>query len=251
MNVVDIFDKASKRISKHSPELLTGVSIFGVVATAYHASKATLKAKEQLDIVRLAGEEDVPITDILDKREIIALTWRHYIPTAITGGLTVSSIVASNRISAKRVGAATAAYALAEHAYSEYREQVREEFGEAKEEKIQNAVTEKLVQSNDPSNIVMVGSGQTTCFEQYTGRYFLCDIATLKDAVNKINHKITHELYVTLDEFYMLLDIPGTSESDTLGWDSDRLLELSYQPVLDPDGKPVLGFTYNYVKPLK
>jgi hypothetical protein len=73
---------------------------------------------------------------------------------------------------------------------------------------------------------------------------------TLKKAENTINHKINHELYVRLDDFYDLLGLEPTSISNDLGWDSDKLLELQFTPVFSEDGEPCLAFEYSYLKSL-
>lgn len=241
----------SKRLRSNSPEILVGAAMFGVALTAYEASKATLRANRHLDMLRREDEADTPIFEIIEPKEAIKVCWKFYIPTVVYGASTVGAMVLGNRVSSSRVTAATAAYALVDRAYSEYREQVVEELGETREEKVRAAVSEKRVADNPPGGAILLSAGDNTiCLEEYTGRYFVCDIETLKTALNDINYKINHEFYVTLNEFYDLVGLEATTESGNLGWDSDRQLSLSYNPVLDKSGKPVLGFSYNYVKPL-
>ena len=74
---------------------------------------------------------------------------------------------------------------------------------------------------------------------------------TLRRAENQLNKLIVNDLYVTLDEFYDILGLPGTSVSQSVGWNSDRLMELQFSTVISEDGEPCLAFDYNYVKPIK
>ena len=249
------FDILASKIQKHltssTPEILVGAAIFGVGLTAYEASKATLRASRHLDMLRREGEVDVPIFEIIEPKEAVKICWRFYIPTFVYGTATVSAMVLSNRVSASRVSAATAAYAVVDRAYSEYKEHVLEELGETREEKVRAKISEKHISENPPGASMIITAGDSTvCLEEYTGRYFTCDIETLKTALNNINYKINHEFYVTLSEFYDLVGLEDTTDSDKLGWDSDKQLELSYTPVLSKSGKPVLCFSYNYVKPI-
>lgn len=252
MTIATTASKVQKRLSAKTPELLIAAAIFGVTMTAYEAAKATLKANRHLDMLRREDEADTPIFEIIAPKEAIKACWRFYIPTVVYGSTTVTAMVLSNRVSSSRVSAATAAYAVVDRAYSEYKEHVLEEIGETREEKVRATIAEKHVSETPPGNAFLLASGENTiCLEEYTGRYFVCDIETLKTSLNTINYKINHEFYVTLNEFYDLVGLEDTTESGNLGWDSDRQLSLSYQPVLDKSGKPVLGFSYNYVKPLK
>lgn len=241
-----------KKVSDGLPEILVGAAIFGVVLTSYEAAKATMRANKHLDLLRHEDEADVAIFDIIEPKEAFRACWRFYVPTMLYGSGTITLMILSNRVSSSRVSAATAAYAMVDRAYSEYKEHVAGEIGEKREEKIRAAISEKHVAENPPGASMLIAAGDNTlCLEEYTGRYFVCDMEKLKTALNTINYKINHEFYVTLDEFYDLVGLASTTESSNLGWDSDKQLDLQFTPVLDKSGKPVLGFSYNYVKPLK
>jgi hypothetical protein len=118
--------------------------------------------------------------------------------------------------------------------------------------KINDEIAQDQV-TNNPSGskeVIITDGGQFMCYERYTGRYFLSNKETIDRAQNQINYNVVHHLYVCLEEFYDLIGLPYTSESDKIGWESDKLLELVYTTTISEEGKPCLAFAYNYVKPL-
>ena len=68
-----------KMLKKHSPELLTGIGIAGMIFTTITAVKATPKA------LRLVDEQEIKEGKRLTNSEIIKTTWKCYVPAAVTG----------------------------------------------------------------------------------------------------------------------------------------------------------------------
>jgi hypothetical protein len=241
MKASDILSSSSKLVKANGPEILTALGLSGVLTTAYLAARAGRQHESRM------SEEapDIP------PREEAKLVWRYYVPPAISGALTVVCIVGGNRGVARRTTAAVAAYSITEKAFSEYKDKVVEQIGVNKEQKIRDEIAQDRVNTNPPSKEVMVmGGGHVLCCELYTGRYFRSEMEALRKIENQINHLIVHQVYVTLNELYDHLGLAYTSNSDYMGWTSDKLLELQFSTVLSPDGEPCLAFAYNYVKPI-
>lgn len=243
MNFSDLTKRLKRSTHKNSPAILTGLGVAGVVSTAFLTAKATWEAKTQID-----REEDL-CERRLDTREKVEHCWKLYIPPVTTASATIFAIVASNRVATGRAVAATAAYSLTEQAFSEYREKVTDLIGDRKEQAIRDEITKDRIERNEPS-VIVAGGGSVLCLEGYTGRYFMCDMDSLRRAENEINSRICQALYVTLDDFYDLVKLDHTSNSDRLGWDSDKLLALEFSTQLAGDGRPCIVFDYNYVKPI-
>jgi hypothetical protein len=247
-NVANFCTNVAKSFHRNSPEILSALGIVGVGSTAYLTAKASFTAARMID-----AEEAVSGTagDRKERlKERTKLVWKLYIPPAISAGITAGCIFNANNVSGKRIAAAASAYSFTEKAFSDYKEKVVEQIGKNKEQKIRDELVQEKVQQNPPKNVIVLGSGHVLCCELYTGRYFKSDMETLKKAENTINHKINHELYVRLDDFYDLLGLEPTSISNDLGWDSDKLLELQFTPVFSEDGEPCLAFEYSYLKSL-
>lgn len=248
MNLSQLLSKATKSAKSNSPEILTALAVSGVVTTAYLTVKASFQAAEIFKRKEAMGR----ITDAQAKPYIHAV-WKCYIPAGVSGAFTIVCIVGASKSNAKRTAAAVTAYSITERAFSEYKEKVVEQIGKGKEQKIQDELVQDRVNKKPPSahEVIMVGPGQVLCCELFTHRYFRSDMETLRKAQNELNARIVHDTYVPLDEFYDIISLPYTSNSNKIGWDSDKLMELAFSTVLSEGGEPCLAFDYNYTKPLK
>lgn len=144
----------------------------------------------------------------------------------------------------------TAAYSLSERAFSEYKDKVKEKLGERKEQGVRDAIAEDRVRNNPPGQaVVVIGDGNSLCYELHTGRPFISSMEALKKAENALNARLLREDFAYLHNFYDLAGIPHTDSDYDFGWTSDKLMELEFTSLLHED-KPVLAFAYNYYKPL-
>lgn len=241
----------AKGITQHflktnSPAILAAVGVSGTITTAYLTAKASFQAAKVIDQIERKKARD------LEPKEMVDLVWKFYIPPALSGGITISAIVAGTAIGTRRTAALAAAYSLSDKALTEYKTKVVEELGERKERKIRDSVAQDNVNANPPSGreVMLAGPGNVLCFERFTGRYFHSDMETLRKAENTVNAKAQREVYAYLSDFYDLVGLGETSTSQELGWDSDRLMEIEYSTVISEDGRPCLAIEYNYTKPL-
>lgn len=237
-------------LKSNSPAILAAVGVSGTVVTAYLAARASFKAARALDMEDARRDRrDIPL---MDNKERVVYVWKLYIPTVVSGGVTISAIVIGTTVGTRRTTALAAAYSITDKALHEYRDKVREELGERKEHLINGKVAQDEVTANPPSKreVMLAGPGTVLCYERFTGRYFNSDMETLRKAENKINAKLNREMYAYLSDFYDLVGLGDTSASQDLGWDSDRLLEISYSSVIAEDGRPCLSIEYNYTKAL-
>lgn len=238
----DIIRQFRKTFQSNAPEILTALAASGVVTTAYLTGKASFKAAGKL-------ESEAPDMPLVDKTKKV---WKCYIPPAISGCLTIGCIVASSKGYSRRTTAAVTAYSLTERAFSEYKEKIADQIGSGREKKVRDDIAQDKVKNSSPKQeIVVVGPGYVMCCELFTQRYFRSNMETLRKAENEINQRINRDRYVSLDEFYDLLELQHTSHSGNIGWDSDKLMELKFTTVLSDNGEPCLAFDYSYTKPLK
>jgi Family of unknown function (DUF6353) len=247
MQMSNLFANGMKLLKSNAPEILTALGVSGVVTTAYLTHKAATKAAEVLDPHDRSLPSDATTT------EKVKAVWKFYIPPVASGVATMGCIIMASKYNNRRTAAAVAAYSLTQKAFEEYREKVTEQVGKNKEQRIRDEVVQDQIAKDPPrsSEIIMWGFGEVICCELLTHRYFRSDMESLRRAENMINAKINRELYVTLDELYDILDLPNTSQSDKMGWDSNKLVEFKFTSVLSQDGEPCLAFDYNYIIPLR
>lgn len=206
-------------LSKHSPEILMGLGIAGMVTTTVLAVKATPKALQLMEDKK--QELDV---DSLTPVETVKTTWKCYVPAAVSGAMSIACLIGSNSVNAKRNAALATAYKLSETAFSEYRDKVVETIGEKKERVVRDKVSEEQIKNNPISKteVVVTGKGQTLCYDPLSHRYFYSSIDKLNRAANKLNYAINTSPFandgVTLNDFYDEIGLHGTMTGESLGW---------------------------------
>lgn len=228
--------------SKHSPEILTGLGIAGMLTTTVLAVKGTPKA---LKLIEMKKEEEG--VDKLTPLETVKTTWKCYIPAAVTGVASVACLVGASSVSIRRNAALATAYKLSETALSEYREKVVETIGEKKEKNIQEQVDKERIEKNPVSKneVIITDRGTTLCYDYQSGRYFKSDIERIKKAINEINRQMLLHDYVSLNEFYDELGLDHTPMGDDLGWRIDRgFIEPRFSSHLADDGTPCVVLNY-------
>lgn len=234
-----------KFTSEHSPEILAGFGIAGMLTVTVLAVSATPKA---LRLIEKAKEEKG--VDELTKAETVKAAWKPYIPAAITCVLSTGCLIGSVNVSARRNAALATAYQLSSTALSEYKEKVVETIGEKKEKDIREKIAQDKVDRKpvNTSEVIVAGVGGVLFLEPVSMRYFTSDIETIRRVVNNLNYRLTTgmEEYISLSEFYDEIGLSHTATSDDVGWNlgRDGQIEVSLPPATADDGKPCLVLDY-------
>lgn len=258
-NVSALFKTAQRTISRHSPEILTGIGIAGMITTTILAVKATPKAEKLIELecerqnrerrneATENGDECFSKITKLKPIEVVKVTWKCYIPTAISCATSVACLIGASSVNAKRNAALAAAYNLSATALSEYKEKVVETIGEKKEHTVKDKIAEEHVKKNPVSKneVIVTKTGNTLCFDAISGRYFKSDIDKIKKAENELNKRMLSEMYISLNEFFDELGLDHISIGDDLGWNLDGgLIDLDFSSQIADDGTPCLVVNY-------
>lgn len=227
-------------IKANAPAILTASACLGTVATAILTAKSTTLAIE-----RIADycEDNLRRPEDLTWREKFAISYRVYIPPAITGVATLVSIVAANRIQYARGAAFALAYSGSEAAFRRYREAVSDVVKPKDVQKVAARVAEKSVQEAGeprPGTVLVASSGDVLCYDTFSGRYFKSDIETIRRVENNINGQLNLECYASLNEFYNGLGIPPIAAGELVGWSEPNSLSVEFGSQLTEKGEPVL-----------
>lgn len=234
---------------KHSPEILIGFGVTGMISSTVLAVKATPKA---LQLIERKKEEEQK--DSLTRVETIKATWKCYIPALVVGTTSAGCIIGANSVHLKRNAALATAYKLSETAFTEYRDAVVETVGEHKEGLIRDKLDKKHLEENPVSKqgvIITDKGGNTLCYDHWSGRYFRSDIYRIEKAINAISHQmlVSIDNYVTLNDLYDELGLSHTPVGDTHGWYMDDVGRDLIQPRLGSqiadDGTPCIVLDYN------
>ena len=242
-NITNIIKGIKASISRHSPEILTGIGIAGMVTTTILAVKATPKA-----IKLIEAEKRAKHVDTLSPVDTVKTVWKCYIPAAMTGVSSIACLIGSNAINAKRNAALTTVYTLSEMARNEYKEKVIETIGEKKERTIKEKVDAERIKKDPVSKkeVIITEKGTTLCYDHVFGRYFKSDIDIINRAMNKINREIVINMYASLNDFYAELGLSPVEMGYDLGWNiDDGTIEIEPSSQLADDGTPCLVIDYS------
>ena len=235
----------------HSPEILLGTGIVGMIAGTVIACIITSKVPEKVEKLKegtKAVNEAVPVTDEDSKKENQKLIVKEYAkfgleiakiyaPVVIIEACSIVSMISSNRILKKRSAIAMAAYVGLKEAYKKYRERVAEKYGEDTERELyygitKEKVTEEITDENGKKKKNTVEksvvpeelkdhSAFAVIFDEFNpnwekdaiGRKFF-----LTSVQNYCNDKLKANGYLFLNEVYEELGFPKTKAGQIFGW---------------------------------
>ena len=177
--VSSISKKIPIAIKKHSPEILTGVGIAGMIAGTVLAVKQTPKALELMgEKKEELGEEKLTVI------EVVKTTWKCFLPIVVIDTISIICLIGADSVNLKRNMALMTTYALSETALKEYKDKAIEIVGKEKNREIIDAVAKDKISQNPVSKqeVIVTGKGNVLCYETLSGRYFESDINALRTA---------------------------------------------------------------------
>lgn len=227
---------------KHSPEILTGIGIAGMITATVMAIKATPKA-----LILIEEKKKEESTKSLTTVDTMKVAWTCYIPAAVTGTVSIACLIGASSVNARRNAALATAYTLSESALKEYQEKVIETIGGKKEQTIRDAVAKERIGKTPVTSkeVIITEKGNTLCFDYISGRYFKSDIETIKKAINELNRRMRDEMYISLNDFYYEIGLTPIGLGNELGWNIDKgYIEPNFSSQLAEDGTPCLVVSY-------
>lgn len=236
--------KILKKISDEAPTILTGTAVGGVVASLITMRNSTLKAD------KIIKEHQAKQKEELKFKEKFLLTWKTYIPAAVSAGLTIAAIISSNVISKKRLSALSILCSGAEAALSQYQNKVEQLIGKNKAQKVKDEIAQDIVdasditENDDEESIQEVGQGTTWCLDKLTGRKFKSSAEHIRRAQNDANMALLGGSQISLNEFYDYLGLDNCSLGDIVGFDESNPVNISFSSALK-GSQPVLVLSYN------
>lgn len=242
-NISKVLSSVRTSMAKHSPEILTGIGIAGMITTTVMAVRATPKA-----LILIEERKEEIGAEKLEAMDMVKTTWACYIPAAITGTLSVACLIGASSVNARRNAALATAYTLSESALKDYQGKVIEMFGEKKNEAVKDAVAKDKVEKNPvvTREVIITEKGNTLCYDAISGRYFKSDIEKIKKAECELNRQMLDDMYVSLNDFYYEIGLDSVKLGDELGWNVDSgYIDLSFSSQLASDGTPCLVIDYS------
>lgn len=163
-----------KFFKNNSSTILTCVGAVGAIATAVLAVTATPKA---LKVIEKAEEEK---GEKLTKLETVKIAAPAYIPAALTGVSTIACIFGANALNKSQQAHMASAYALLNTSYANYRNKVKELYGEEADDKVRVEMVEDIDEFDD---LDFEDEEMQLFYDGSSSQYFT---ATFRDVIQKI-----------------------------------------------------------------
>lgn len=230
-------------------QVLTGASIVTSIWGAYEWCKAGTKISHILD----RHDQDMKDCDPDDKEAKRAVTFEAVRdiapiivgPTIITA-TTCGMIFANDYISSKEIAILGAAYTVSSKNLAQTREKVKSFFGETEARKMEGDLSKDKLRKDEPirNNNIVINGGEVLCKDFYSGRLFYSSVEKVEKAILELSRNIIDEMFVSLNDFYNLIDLDTIPLGDDLGWNIDNTIRGSvpiiYNAVLTDDNRPCL-----------
>lgn len=211
-------------IKRNSATILSFVAVAGVVATAITSANATPKAVRALDTAKLnKGEEE------LTKIEKVKTVLPVYLPTIITGAATVACILGSNVLNQRTQASLSSAYAIVDQSYRDYRNKVKELYGEETDRKIIEAIAVEKSEHvyisasylDGPCDLSLEEENRgkpVLWYEEYSKRFFDASLEQVLTAEYHVNRNYILGGWNVLNDLYSLLGLEETNFGEEMGW---------------------------------
>lgn len=247
MQLNNIIKGASRSVIRHSPAILTGLGASGLVITSYLAAKSAMDVGFEIGMreakYAMQGDYTFPPYGVKDA---LRDHWKLFIPAAAVGTLSVVCIIGATTIANRRQAALVGLVTVSERALTEYREQVSHVLGDQAETRVREAIAQKHIDENPKQDreIIITSNGETTFYDEWSGRYFKSDMETVRKAMNDINLQCINDMYASQNEFYAKIGLPNIRGGEEAGWNTDKPMELVFTAVITEDGKAAIHMGY-------
>lgn len=228
-NLQRLAQRSKIYLRKASPTILSGLGAAGVIVTSVLAVRATPKALYKIRADSKAKYDGDP--EAYSKFEAVKSAWVCYIPAAISGTATIFCILGANVLSKRQQAALTSAYALLNDSYNNYKDKLKELYGEEAHQKIIDAIAAEKAKDvyisstgfwsknsldfdeHDPQN-------NRLFYDSFSQRYFESSIERVIQAEYHLNRNFMFAGYIALNDFYEFLGLDKTEFGETVGWSS-------------------------------
>ena len=242
--IKNVLNKVKFNVVKHSPEILMGIGIAGVVTSTVLACRSTLKVQEILDYkeknmnnvkeVLDEGREDYTEEDARKDKTIIMTTtairmMKLYIPSVIIGAGSIACLLQSHNVMRNRNAGLAAALAATTESFKQYRERVTEKYGDEVDKEMRYGIKKEKKEKDGKKTKedIVVGcdekelSGYARYFNESNINWTddpQFNMMFLRQNQNWANDKLISQGYLYLNDVYDALGFPKTKAGQVVGW---------------------------------
>ena len=254
--LMNVYNGVKGKVEKHSPEILMGVGVAGVITTTVMACRATMKlddilveAAETREKIKEVAEnpayedkyteEDAKKDLVINYTQTAVKVAKLYAPAVAVGVISVGCLLGSHDILRKRNAALSAAYLTVDKSFKEYKQRVIDRVGEEVEKEIRYGIkAEEIIETvtdeegNETTVSETVKTMNPTLYSDYA-RFFdeasPCwqndpeyNLMFLRAQQQYANDLLRAKGRLFLNDVYDMLGIEKTKAGQIVGWVYDR-----------------------------
>ena len=242
--IKNMINKVKFNVIKHSPEILMGIGIAGVITSTVLACRSTLKVKDILEDkeknmnnvkeVLAEGREDYTEEDARKDKTIIMTTtairiMKLYAPSVIIGAGSIACLLESHNVMRNRNAGLAAALAATTESFKQYRERVTAKYGDEVDKEMRYGIKKEKKEKDGKKTKedIVVGcdekelSGYARYFNENNINWTddpQYNMMFLRQNQNWANDKLISQGYLYLNDVYDALGFPKTKAGQVVGW---------------------------------
>lgn len=237
---------AKKWLSNNSSTILTVIGAVGVVATAVMTAKAAPKA---LELIKGAEKEKYAELTGFEKIQVAAPA---YAPAVAMGTATIACIFGANALNKRQQAVLASAYAVINQSYKEYKDKVKELYGEEVHQNIVDSIVKEKAKETHITAFNMLANTSLdfgaedeeirTFYDRFSDRYFESTISRVLEAEYHLNRNFMLIGDVSLNDFYEFLGLDETEYGSKVGWsicDDLMWIDFDHHKTVLEDGMEV------------
>lgn len=239
-----MINKVKFNVVKHSPEILMGIGIAGVITSTVLACRSTLKVKDILEDkdtnmnnvkeVLAEGREYYTEEDARKDKTIIMTTtairiMKLYAPSVIIGAGSIACLLESHNVMRNRNAGLAAALAATTESFKQYRERVTAKYGDEVDKEMRYGIKKEKKEKDGKKTKedIVVGcdekelSGYARYFNESNINWTddpQYNMMFLRQNQNWANDKLISQGYLYLNDVYDALGFPKTKAGQVVGW---------------------------------
>ena len=244
IEIKKMINKVKFNVVKHSPEILMGIGIAGVITSTVLACRSTLKVKDILEDkdtnmnnvkeVLAEGREDYTEEDARKDKTIIMTTtairiMKLYAPSVIIGAGSIACLLESHNVMRNRNAGLAAALAATTESFKQYRERVTAKYGDEVDKEMRYGIKKEKKEKDGKKTKedIVVGcdekelSGYARYFNESNINWTddpQYNMMFLRQNQNWANDKLISQGYLYLNDVYDALGFPKTKAGQVVGW---------------------------------
>ena len=218
-------NKFTNILKRHSGDILTVLSISGIITTIVLVAKESPKVSKIIEEKNQDKEHNTK--EII--KEVLPSALPIINPSIITGSATIACIISANVLNRRKQASLVSAYTLISTYHNNYKNKLKELYGE---EAHNNIIDSLAIEKAKDTPIIVPGIAGSSCldfgdealnetrlfYDVFSGRYFESTIFKVLQAEYHLNRNFCLSGHLPANEFYNFLGIEPLENGDKIGW---------------------------------